>query len=130
MKSIKKVLAVLLAMIMAFGVVSASVFAEEELPEAEVTAIDYVNVTVEAPIAGYLAGGLALSESPTYEVVDLEWTDVETDEILYSTNEDVEFVEKNFELLFGKFHGQLYDSKQFLHCILLHQQIQQFLSCH
>lgn len=97
MKSIKKVLAVLLAMIMAFGVVSASVFAEEELPEAEVTAIDYVNVTVEAPMAGYLAGGLALSESPTYEVVDLEWTDAETDEVLYSTNEDAEIVEKTFE---------------------------------
>ncbi len=97
MKSIKKVLAVLLAMIMAFGVVSASVFAEEELPKAEATAIDYVNVTVEAPIAGYLAGGLALSESPTYEVVDLEWTDAETDEVLYSTNEDAEIVEKAFE---------------------------------
>lgn len=97
MKSIKKVLAVLLAMIMAFGVVSASVFAEEELPKAEATAIDYVNVTVEAPIAGYLAGGLALSEAPTYEVSDIEWTDAETDEVLYSTNEDAEIIEKTFE---------------------------------
>lgn len=97
MKSMKKVLAVFLAMIMAFGVVSASVFAEEEIPKAEATAIDYVNVTVEAPMAGYLAGGLALSESPTYEVVDLEWTDAETDEVLYSTNEDAEIVEKTFE---------------------------------
>lgn len=97
MKSIKKVLAVLLAMIMAFGVVSASVFAEEELPEAEVTAIDYVNVTVEAPMAGYLADGLAFAEAPSYEVVDLEWTDAETDEVLYSTNEDAEIVEKAFE---------------------------------
>ena len=97
MKSIKKVLAVLLATIMAFGVVSASVFAEENLPETEVTAIDYVNVTVEAPMAGYQAGGLALSEAPSYEVIDLEWTDVETEEILYSTNEDAEIVEKTFE---------------------------------
>lgn len=97
MKSIKKVLAVLLAMIMAFGVVSASVLAEEDLPEVEAAAIDYVNVTVEAPIAGYEAGGLAFAEAPSYEVVDLEWTDAETEEILYSTNEDAEIVEKTFE---------------------------------
>lgn len=102
MKSIKKVFAVLLAMLMAFGIMSASAFAEENLPEEDLpavedTAIDYVNVTVEAPMAGYLADGLAFAEAPSYEVVDLEWTDAETDEILYSTNEDAEIVEKTFE---------------------------------
>ncbi len=96
MKSIKKVLAVLLAMIMAFSVMSISVFADEVIEDAD-KAIDYVNVTVEAPMAGYLADGLAFAEAPSYEVVDLEWTDSETDEILYSTNEDAEIVEKTFE---------------------------------
>ena len=97
MKSIKKVFAVLLAMIMAFGVVSASAFAEESLPADEDTAIDYVNVTVEAPMAGYLADGLAFAEAPYYEIIELEWSDAETDEILYSTNKDAEIVEKTFE---------------------------------
>lgn len=96
MKSIKKVLAVLLAMIMAFSVMSISVFADEVIEDDD-KAIDYVNVTVEAPMAGFLADGLAFAEAPYYEVVDLEWTDAETDEILYSTNEDAEIVEKTFE---------------------------------
>ncbi len=96
MKSIKKVLAVLLAMIMAFSIMSISVFADEVIEDAD-KAIDYVNVTVEAPMAGFLADGLAFAEAPSYEVVDLEWTDAETDEILYSTNKDAEIVEKTFE---------------------------------
>lgn len=96
MKTMKKALAIFLTTVMTLGVMSVSAFAFD-ITTIVGTPIETVGITVEAPIAGYYADGLHSVEAPSYEIVDLTWTDAETDEILYSTNEDVAIVDKVYE---------------------------------
>lgn len=96
MKTMKKALAIFLAAVITFSVMSISAFAFD-ISTVVGTAIERVGITVEAPIAGFYADGLHSVESPSYELVDLTWTDADTGEILYSTNEDVAVVDKVYE---------------------------------
>lgn len=96
MKSLKKALAIFLATVMALGVMSVSVFADEETV-VEGTLVSFVGITVEAPVDGYNADCVYDLDSDEYELVDLMWEDAETGDLLCSTVEGAEVVDKAFE---------------------------------
>ncbi len=96
MKSLKKALAIFLATVMALGVMSVSAFADEETV-VEGTPVSFVGITVEAPVDGYYADCVYDLDSDEYELVDLMWEDAVTGELLYSTVEGAEVVDKAFE---------------------------------
>ncbi len=95
MKTMKKVLAVFLATILAFGVMSVSAFAEDE-DTASGEAINFVDVTIELPEDGVYATNLHSLGSEAYELVSLTWTDVEENEIIYSSLTESLIEEKPF----------------------------------
>ena len=100
MNSIKKILAITLAVIMSLGIVSASAFAEgetEATPE-EITneIISVVDITVAAPVEGEYAIGDYEYDSADYAVEFLEWVGFETGVIYYSTDEEAEIADEPF----------------------------------
>lgn len=94
MKSIKKLLAITLSLIMALGVLSVSAFAEDEITDEIISVVD---ITVAAPVAGEYAIGDYEFESVDYSVEFLQWMNYESSEILYSSDDTVIPVEKTFE---------------------------------
>ncbi len=97
MKTIKKLLAITLSLIMALSVFSVSVFAEEETDVIENEIISIVDITVAAPVEGEYALGDYDFESVDYSVDFLQWMNYESGEILYSSDETVIPVDKAFE---------------------------------
>lgn len=102
MKSIKKILAIVLSTILALGVMSVSAFAEEtagdttgEAVEKEIVSV--VDVVVPAPIDGDVATGTCIIEDSEYELSFIQWVEYSSENILYSSDETVE-AEGNFEL--------------------------------
>lgn len=85
MKTMKKALAVMLAMIMALGVFSLSALAEDDESTASGEAITFVDVTIELPEPEVYPTNYHALGSEAYELVDLTWTDAETDEIVFSS---------------------------------------------
>lgn len=96
MKSIKKLLAITLSLIMALGVFSASVFAEEETDVIENEIISIVDITVAAPVAGEYAVGDYEFESVDYSVDFLQWVGFETENIYFSTDPEDVITEEPF----------------------------------
>lgn len=97
MKTLKKALAIILATMMAFSVLAVSVFAEGE--DAENTAnevINFIDVTVVAPIDGEKASGYWVIEDENAEVSFLQWSDYATEEILFTTDAETEAVDKTY----------------------------------
>ena len=101
MKSIKKIFAITLAVIMALGVLSVSVFAEgetETTPEETVNEIiSVVDITVAAPVEGEYAVGDYEYESADYAIEFLQWVNYTSGDILYSTDEETEIADVTFE---------------------------------
>lgn len=91
MKSLKKIIAITLSLIMALGVVSVSAFAEDAV-------ISEVDITVVRPVADEYAVGDYVFDSVDYSVEFLQWMGYGTEEILYSTDPTVEVADKPFEL--------------------------------
>ncbi len=96
MKTMKKILAVFLATILAFGVMSVSVFAEDG-DSASGEAINFVDVTIELPEDGLYGSSFHSLGSEAYELVSLMWTDVEANEVIYSSVSESLVEEKPFE---------------------------------
>ncbi len=115
MKSFEKILAVLLACLMAFSVLSAAVFADETdgTPAVEDTSttdtsenvtedtdenelISVVDVTVAAPVDGEYADGLCIVNTLNTALNSIEWVDVETGDILYSSDPNADVVDTAF----------------------------------
>ena len=100
MNSIKKILAITLAVIMSLGIVSASAFAEgeTEVTPEEITneIISVVDITVAAPVEGEYAIGDYEYDSADYAVEFLEWVGFETGVIYYSTDEEAEIADEPF----------------------------------
>lgn len=94
MKSLKKILAITLSLIMALGIVSVSAFAED----AENAVISEVDITVVRPVADEYAVGDYVFDSTDYSVEFLQWVGYGTEEILYSTDPTVEVTDKPFEI--------------------------------
>lgn len=92
MKSFKKALAILLAAMMTFSVLAVSAFAEGEANAV----ITFVDVTVAAPVDGEYATGDWVMDTADAEVTFLQWTDYDTEEILYTTDEETETVDAAF----------------------------------
>lgn len=88
MKTMKKALAVLLAMIMALGVFSLSALAEDDENTASGQAISFVDVTIELPEPEIYPTNYHALGSETYELVDLTWKDTEANEIIFSSLAD------------------------------------------
>lgn len=89
MKTFKKALAVLLATMMAFSVLAVSVFAENKV-------IDAVEVTVALPVDGEYASGDWVLDTVGTAITFLQWTDCETEEILFSTDDEAEIADATF----------------------------------
>lgn len=96
MKSLKKVLAIFLATVMALGVMSVSAFAEDEFETVEGTLVSFVGITVESPVEGYYADCIYELDSDEYELVDMKWANAETGDLIYSTLLDDEVVDETF----------------------------------
>ena len=100
MKSLKKILAITLAVIMSLGIVSAAAFAEDETevtPEETVNEIiSVVDVTVAEPVAGEYATGDCVFEGDDYAVDFLEWVGFETENIYFSTDPEDVITEEPF----------------------------------
>ncbi len=101
MKSIKKILAIALSVILALGVMSVSVFAEDaadgatgDVEAAEI--ISVVDVVVPAPVDGDAATGTYAIDGSEYDLTFIQWNEYSSDKILYSSDETVE-AEGNFE---------------------------------
>lgn len=101
MKTMKKVLAVFLSMLMCLGVLSVSAFADEGMT-ASGEAVTFVGITIELPEDGVYPSNFHDLDSEAYELVDLTWTDVEADEVIFSSFADALIEEKPFE------EGKLY----------------------
>ncbi len=97
MKSIKKILAITLSLLMALGVLSVSAFAEGETDAITNEIISVVDITVAAPVAGEYAIGDYGYESADYSLTFRQWMNYESGEILYSSDETVVPVDKTFE---------------------------------
>ncbi len=96
MKSLKKFLAVFLACMMAFGVMSASVFAEDTGDEAPANElISTVDVTVAAPVDGEYADGSMVNDTLNTALSFIQWVDAEG-AILYSSVPDADVAEVAF----------------------------------
>lgn len=78
MKSLKKILAITLSVIMALGVVSASAFAEDVATDEIIT---YVDVTVAAPVAGEIATGDYAIDGVEYGLDFIQWCEYTSDGI-------------------------------------------------
>ncbi len=114
MKSLKKFLSVFLACLMAFGVMSASVFAEDidtTIPSEDTTVdggettdpvepadelITAVDLTVAAPIDGEYATGTCVIDTLNTALNFIQWVDADTDDVLYSSNANDTVVEMPF----------------------------------
>lgn len=94
MKSIKKILAITLSLIMALGVLSVSVFAEDEITDEIISLVD---ITVAAPVAGEYAIGDYEFEGVDYSLTFRQWMNYDSGEILYSSDEDVIPADKAYE---------------------------------
>lgn len=101
MKSLKKILAITLSLIMVLGIVSVSAFAEDVIEDntdaVENEVISAVDITVVRPVAGEYAVGDYVFDSADYSVEFLQWVGYGTEDILYSTDPTVEVVDKAFE---------------------------------
>ncbi len=94
MKSIKKILAITLSLIMALGVLSVSAFAEDETANEIISVVD---ITVAAPVAGEYAIGDYAHEGTDYALTFVQWMNYESGEILYSSDETAVPVDKTYE---------------------------------
>ncbi|MBR3836337.1 MAG: hypothetical protein IKJ69_06110 [Clostridia bacterium] len=102
MKSIKKLLAIMLSVLMAFGIMSFSAFAEdaaddtttEETVTAEV--ISEVDVTVVNPVDGDFATGDYVVDGFEYHLTFIQWVEYSSGNVLYSSDKSVE-TDGNFE---------------------------------
>lgn len=94
MKTIKKILAITLSVIMALSVMSVCAFAEDEITDA---ILSEIAITVAAPVAGEYASGDYEFESVDYSITFRQWVNFETSEILYSSDDSVTPVDKAFE---------------------------------
>lgn len=101
MKSLKKILAITLSLIMALGIVSVSAFAEDVIEDnteaVENEVISAVDITVVRPVAGEYAVGDYVFDSADYSVEFLQWVGYGTEDILYSTDPTVEVTDAAFE---------------------------------
>ena len=96
MKSIKKIFAITLAVIMALGMFAVSAFAEGETEEITNEIISVVDVTVAAPVEGEYATGDCVFEGEDYSVAFLQWVGFETENIYYSTDSEAVITEEPF----------------------------------
>ncbi len=93
MKSLKKILAITLSLIMALGIMSVSAFAEDESADV----ISVIDVAVAEPVEGDVVTGAFAIEGLEYHLTFIQWSEWASGTVLYSSAKDFEVTDRHFE---------------------------------